>query len=96
MTCHVTLVVQSVLTGVFSANPHLRKAHLSAPGNDHMVDVDGIMPWPEDFLVNPKKPTLKDQGFHQPFDMARAKAGDASDARIGNLGVLTRPRGSEG
>jgi hypothetical protein len=44
VTPHVTLVVQSVLAGVFSANAHLRIGDFLPPRHHHMVDVDGVGP----------------------------------------------------
>jgi len=61
VTALVTLVVYSVLPGVFFANAHLRKAHLPAPGNNHIVDVDGVVPRPQYPLRNPQEPSLIDQ-----------------------------------
>ena len=88
MTPFVTLVVQSVRSDGFSANAHLLIGDLPAPGNHHMVDVDGIVAVPENPLVNAEKPPFLDQGFDQAYHMPDGEAGDAGDAFIGNLGVF--------
>ena len=90
MTPPVTLVVQSVLAGVWSANAHVLKGHLSAPGNDDMVDIDGIVPRPQDPLINPQEPTLKDEGFDKPHHVPDGEAGNPGNALIGNPGVLAK------
>ena len=69
MTADVTLVVQSVLPGVFSTNAHLLIAHFLAPGNNHIVDVNRVVSRPQYPLIYPQKPPLKDKGFDQAFDM---------------------------
>jgi hypothetical protein len=65
MTPDVTLVVHSVLPVFFSANAHLLIAHLPAPGNNHMVDVDGIVARPQDPPVNAKQAPFT----HQDVDL---------------------------
>ena len=61
----VTLVVHSVRSCRFSANTHLYKGDLPAPGNNHIVDVDGVVPRPQDPLVNPQEPFT-----HQDVDLS--------------------------
>ena len=90
MTPDVTLVVQSVLSGVFAANAHLLIGGLPAPGDNHMVDVDGVVAWPQHPLINPQEPPLKDQGFHQAYDMPDGEARDASETLISNPSVFTK------
>jgi hypothetical protein len=87
VTASVTLVVQSVLAGVFSANAHLLIADLPAPGNDDMVNIDGIVTRPEDPFINSKKPPLVDEGFDETYDMPDGKPCDGSETLIGNPGV---------
>jgi hypothetical protein len=60
----VTLVVHSVRSCRFSANTHLYKGDLPAPGNNHIVDVDGVVPRLQDPLVNPQEPFT-----HQDVDL---------------------------
>ena len=93
VTALVTLVVQSVLTGVGSATAHLRKAHLPAPGNDDVVDVDGIVAVPQDPLVDPQESSLIDEGFDQTFDVPDGKSRNASDTLIGDPGVFAKEIG---
>jgi hypothetical protein len=93
VTAHVTLVVLFVLAGVRTAASHLLIGNLPTPGNNHIVDVDGIVPRPEDPLLNPEKPPFVDEGFHKPFHMPDGKPGDASETLIGNPGVLAEEIG---
>ena len=69
MTALVTLVVQSVLAGVFVASLYLLIGHLPAPGDHHIVDIDGVMPGPQHLLIYPEKSSLKDEGFDKAHDM---------------------------
>jgi len=93
VTGSVTLVVQSVLTGVGSATAHLRIGHLPAPGNNHVIDVDGIVPGPQHPLIYPQKSSLIDQGFDEALHMPDGEAGDRSETLIGNPGVFAKKVG---
>ena len=90
VTGAVTLVVHSVLTGVFSANPHLLKGDLPAPGDDHIVDIDGVMPRPEYPLIYPQESPLEDEGFDQPLHMPDREPGNGSETLIGDPGMLAK------
>ena len=90
VTGFVILVVHFVRSGVLSATAHLRKGHLPAPGDDDMVDVDGIVAVPEDLLINPKKPPVLDEGFDKAHHMPDGEARHGSETLIGNLGVLAK------
>ena len=52
-------------SGLFPANAHLRKGYLPAPGDNHMVDVDCVVPPPQDPPVNAKQAPFT----HQDVDL---------------------------
>ena len=55
-----------------------------------MVDVDGIMPRPQDSFGNPQEPPLHNEGFDKPLHVPDRIPRDGSDALIGNLGPLAK------
>jgi hypothetical protein len=90
VTAHVTLVVLFVLLGVFAANTHVLIRDLPAPGDHHIVDVDGVMPRPEHPLGNPQETAFNGEGFDEAFDMPDGKACDGSETLKGNPGALAK------
>ena len=88
MTGLVTLVVQPILPGVFSPNTHILKGDFPSPGDHHMVDVDGIVPRPEDPLINPQQSTLIDERFDKAHHVPDRKPRYASETLIRNPGML--------
>src|SRR2546430_7582731 len=90
VTCSVTLVVQSVRSGVTSANALVLKGDLPAPGDNYIVDVDGIVPRPKHPLIYPQKSPFKDQGFDKPLHMPDGEARDGSETLIGHPGVFAK------
>src|SRR5947207_14925029 len=88
VTDPVTLVVQSVRYGVGSANAYVLKGDLPAPRDNYIVDINGVVPRPEDPLIYPQETAFIDQGFHNSLYMPDRKAGNPSKTLIGDPGML--------